>query len=152
MDFKQEKGITTATVIVYVIVITFVVTTLSVVTGYFRQEVNQNLQKDKDNREYIKFASYFVQDIQEEGNKVIVAKEMKDENEEKVYYIQFSNGNIYQYGQKSKRIYRNQLEICKNIELCQFVQKEENDKTKIIVDFAIGDFNKTDDNALIFYM
>ncbi len=152
MKFKQEKGITTASVIVYVIVVSVVITTLTVVTGYFRNFLNQNLKEERDNSEYIQFASYFVQDVQEKGNKVVSAREMEDVDQEKIYYIQFSNGNIYQFAKKNKSIYRNQIEICQGIDLCQFIQTEENGKTKIIINFAVGDFQKTDSDALVFYM
>lgn len=152
MKFKQEKGITTASVIVYVIVVSVVITTLTVVTGYFRNFLNQNLKEERDNSEYIQFASYFVQDVQEKGNKVVSAREMEDVDQEKIYYIQFSNGNIYQFAKKNKSIYRNQIEICQGVDLCQFIQTEENGKTKIIINFAVGDFQKTDSDALVFYM
>ena len=149
---KQEKGITTASVIVYVIIITIAISLLSVITGYFRQVLNTNLKQNKDYEKYISFATYFVQDVQEEGNKILTTQETEIGEENKIYYIQFSNGNIYQYSTENKVIYRNQIAICENVDLCQFISQEKNGKQEIKVNFSAGRFNKTQENALVFYM
>ena len=71
---KQEKGVTTASIIVYVIIITIAISLLSLLTGFFRNSLNKNLRKDNDYEQYITFVKYFVQDVQEEGNRVLATQ------------------------------------------------------------------------------
>ena len=157
---KQEKGVTTASIIVYVIIITIAISLLTVLTGYFRNILSKNLRHNEDYEKYITFTNYFVQDIQEEGNKVVeVANygdpQYKDDTryeENVISYLRFSNNNVYRYIAEERKIYRNQIEICDNIDLCYFDKEEENGKTKITVQFATGKFIKTKENALVFYM
>lgn len=149
---KQERGLTTANVIIYIIVIVIAISMLSVITSHFRTSITENLQKNDSNSKYIAFASYFVQDIQQEGNEVLEAKEI-EEDDSKIYYIRFSNGNMYQFSEGNKTIYQNQTIICQDVDLCQFIcQKQKDGKDKIIVYFASGDFQKVGDNGIEFYM
>ena len=144
---RGEKGITTASIIVYVIVAIVVVSLLSVVTGYFRHTMLTNLREDRNNSKYIEFASYFVQDIEQQGNEVLTAKEMEDAQGDKIYYIQFSNGNIYEYSQGNK------IPICEDVDLCQFIYgKDKFERKTVTVYFKAGDFVRVNDNAITFYM
>lgn len=151
---RQEKGITTASVIVYVIIITVAISLLTVVTGYFRNILSKNLKQDKDYEKYITFASYFVQDVQEKGNKVVEIANLGDHNyvERSIYYIKFSNNNAYKFTVKDKTLYRNDRLICDKVDLCRFSKEEENGKTKVKVEFLVGKFDKTEENCLVFYM
>ncbi len=151
---RQEKGITTASIIVYVIVITIAVSLLSVVTGYFRNVLSENLIQDEDYEKYLTFASYFVQDVQEEGNKVVEIANLGDHNyvERSIYYIRFSNDNEYKFTVKDRTLYRNDSLICDRVDLCRFSQEEENGKTKLKVEFLVGKLDKTEENCLVFYM
>ena len=72
---KQEKGVTTASIIVYVIIVTIAISLLSVLTGFFRNSLNKNIKQDKEYEQYLTFVKYFVQDVQEEGNRVLATQE-----------------------------------------------------------------------------
>ena len=153
---KQERGITTASVVIYIIVLLVVISALSVISTYFTKQISATLAKNESSRTYTTFMSYFTQDIQEKGNSVEkVDTETKEENGEtyETHYISFSNGSQYFYSSKNKSIYKNDLKICENIDYCKFYKTTYGDnKTLIQINFRTGDFDKTGNNALTFYM
>ena len=65
---KQEKGITTTSVIIYVIAVLIVISTLSTLSIYFNKQIKEGMKKQENNSTYANFESYFVQDIKENGN------------------------------------------------------------------------------------
>ena len=80
---KQERGITTASVVIYIIVLLVVISALSVISTYFTKQISATLAKNESSRTYTTFMSYFTQDIQEKGNSVEkVDTETKEENGE----------------------------------------------------------------------
>lgn len=153
---RRERGITTSTVMIYVIALLFVISALSVISTYFEKEIKATLVKNQDARTYTTFMSYFTQDIQENDNKVEIADtSTQQENgiDYETYYITFSNGNQYIYYTKTNSIYKNTIKICENVEYCRFfTNTTENKKTEIKIEFKAGEFDKTGKNALLFYM
>lgn len=153
---RQERGITTASVIIYIIVILVVISMLSVISGYFTKQISNTLAKNESARTYTTFMSYFTQDVQEKGNNVDkVDTETKEEDGTiyETYYIAFSNGSQYIYSSKNKSIYKNDVKICENVDYCKFYKTTYGDnKTLIQINFRAGDFDKTGNNALTFYM
>ena len=114
---KQEKGITTSSVIIYVIAVLIVLSTLSTLSTYFNKQIMTNISKQNKSTQYTTFASYFVQDIQEKGNQVVATGTSSNND---TNYIEFSNGNIYKYSINDKTLYRNDIQICSNIDNCEF--------------------------------
>ena len=150
---KSERGVTTTTIIVYVIILTVVISMMSVITGFFRSGIRKSLQKNISADRYITFASYFIQDIQQKGNEVLAAEEVKDTDGNRVCYIQFSNGNLYQFSEANKEIYLNQITICEDVDYCRFVHiTPKEGKEKVEVHFAAGDFERLNENPVVFYM
>ena len=145
---KQEKGITTTSVIIYVIAVLIVISTLSTLSIYFNKQIKEGMKKQENNSTYATFASYFVQDIQEKGNEVVRA-----DTEQEINYIEFSNGNIYKYSQNDKTLYKNDVKICDNIDSCSFSYTLDIDNRKLIeIQFVSGEFRKIGNNSLKFYM
>lgn len=153
---KQERGITTTSVIIYIIVISVVIGILSVISGYFTKQISTSLSKNENARAYTTFMSYFTQDVQEKGNiveKVDTQTEEIDGINYEINYIAFSNGSQYIYYSKNKSIYKNEVKICENIDYCKFYQTKYGDnKTVIQINFKTGDFDKTGNDALAFYL
>ena len=104
-------------------------------------------------KKYTEFVSYFAQDIEQEDNKAIYAGTINSEQGEAIQYIKFKNGNIYKFSLNNNAIYRNNTKICENIDNCTFKIEKYNDiKNKITVEFKSGNFDKTGENALVFYI
>lgn len=153
---KQEHGITTMSVIIYVIIISVVIGTLSTISSYFTKQISNTLAKDKSAKAYTTFMSYFTRDIQEDGNAVEKVDTQTEEKSGTTYetnYIAFSNGSQYVYSSKNKSIYKNDVKICENIDYCKFYETKYGDnKTCIQINFKAGNFDMTGNNALAFYL
>lgn len=149
---KYEKGITTSSVIIYVIAITVVIGTFSVISANFYNSIRTINQKNSYSKKYTEFVSYFAKDVQEDDNKVIAAGETTVSQGEKIEYIKFKNGNIYKYSESTKTIYKNDSVICDNIDTCNFSYTEYDvNKGQVTVEFKSGSFDKTANEALVFY-
>ena len=57
---KQEKGITTTTVIIYIIAVLFVLATLSTISKYFYNVISTNISNQETSTQYTTFVSYFL--------------------------------------------------------------------------------------------
>ena len=102
---------------------------------------------------YTEFMSYFAKDIQEKNNAVDTAGVSNSDQGEQIPYITFTNGNTYKFSNENSTIYKNDIKICDNINICVFKKENYNTKKdKITVNFKAGDFSKIGDNALVFYM
>ncbi len=150
---KKENGITTSSVIIYVIAITIVIAVFSVITTNFYNKIHAINEKNMYSKKYTEFVSCFAQDIEQEDNKAIDAGTINSEQGEAIQYIKFKNGNIYKFSLNNNAIYRNNTKICENIDNCTFKIEKYNDiKNKITVEFKSGNFDKTGENALVFYI
>lgn len=143
---KSEKGITLASLIIYVITMLIVVALISVVTGYFYKNVEITTDSNIAMKQYTQFNSYFGEEIAKSGNKIIGAGIKPD----KTNYIAFSSNNVYTYSEESKAIYRNDTKICEDVDECSFMYELKNGRYTIYVDFKSGDFNRTGDHAIIY--
>ena len=102
---------------------------------------------------YTEFMSYFAKDVQEKNNAVDTAGVSNSDKGEQIPYITFTNGNTYKFSNENSTIYKNDIKICDNINICVFKKENYNTKKdKITVNFKAGDFSKIGDNALVFYM
>ena len=63
----QEKGITTTSVIIYVIIATIVIATFSVITTDFYETLKKENKQSMYSNKYTEFMSYFAKDIQEKS-------------------------------------------------------------------------------------
>ena len=54
---KQEKGITTTSVIIYVIAVLIVISTLSTLSIYFNKQIKEGMKKQENNSTYATFAT-----------------------------------------------------------------------------------------------
>lgn len=126
---KSEKGVTLTSLIIYIVLLILVVSFLSVVSNHFYSNTAYLTESGKYVSEYDKFNMYFIEDIK--NNSDIYTIETNK--------IVLEDGTIYTYSQNS--IYRNKVEICKNIGKCEFSKLEETDDnnfTKKIVNVKLA--------------
>lgn len=118
---KQEKGITLISLIIYIILLTLVISMLSVVSNMFYLNRQYIIETGEYISEFNKFNMYFIEDVK--NNKDIYKI---SENE-----IIFEDGTKYTYiSGTDNGIYRNKVKICSNIEKCVF-SKEDKVEEKI---------------------
>ncbi len=140
---KSEKGITLISMTIYVIVMLIVVTVMVILTSYFYGNVDVNSTETKLNQQYTKFNSYFTEEVNKKGNKIMGIGETEDAtNNTKQQYILFSSGNQYTFVPENKAIYVNNVKIAEDITDCTFSKVEQNDKVIIAVTIK-GDNNFT---------
>ena len=107
---KSERGVTLISIIIYVMALTITVIIISRISTYFYKNINNVSSNVSADSEYIKFNSYFTDEINIEENEV----EKWDKN-----YIIFSKSEN-QYTYKNGGIYVNKIKLCKNIEFLEF--------------------------------
>lgn len=132
---KSQKGITLTSLIVYVTALSIVISVITVISTYFYKNVTTVSDKSNIYKQYTKFNSYFLQEVNTSNNSVVLCGEN---------YINFSNGNTYTF--KNESIYFNKIKICDNIKECSFTQYSENQKNKISVRIEVDetDFFETE--------
>lgn len=126
---RSEKGITLTYLIIYIILLILVVSTLSIVSTHFYSNTKYLMDNGKYVSEFDKFNMYFIEDVKNNKETYSV-----DANK-----IVFEDGTVYTYSEKS--IYRNKVELCRNIENCKFSKLEETDDnnfTKKIINVKLS--------------
>lgn len=122
---KSNKGITMASLVIYVIAMSIVVATIATLTSYFYNNMDELDADTNSSIAYTEFNTYFSKEISIKENYPLLVEGTSD-------YIIFSKtGN--QYTLKNRTIYQNQVKICSNIEDCTF-EIGKTDETSEIVD------------------
>lgn len=111
---KSDKGVTITSIMIYIIALTVVVLLMGRIIIYFYKNVNNAEENTTANTEYLKFNSYFTEEINIEENEV---EECKNN------YIIFSKTKN-QYTFENGSIYRQKTKIAKDIEFCEFYYNE----------------------------
>lgn len=145
---RTEKGVTLISVTIYVIVMLIIVVVITVLTSYFYTNVDINSVRRDLNQQYTKFNSYFVEEVNRKGNKILEISENNTGNAIQKYII-FSSGNQYTYIPENQGIYMNQVKIADNITDCIFSKGEENGKTTVMVTIKGENFERTTTYTLI---
>lgn len=130
---KSEKGVTLTSLVIYIIVATFLIGTVAVLSSHSFSNI-QMLKNHADYAvEYNKFNMFFIQDVKTNKNASVTSTQ-----------ITFEDGSKYEY--KQNAIYRNDTKIAGNIKNCSFTQSTHviNNTTKnlIKVNLKIGKNNK----------
>ena len=126
---KSNKGITLTSLIIYVTAMSFVIGIITVISTYFYNNISTLTKSTREYKQYTKFNSFFIQDINKSGNVVVECNED---------YIKFRNGNDYnQYTFKNNCIYFNKVKICENIDKCIFEYRENSDQNIINVKITV---------------
>lgn len=135
---KSEKGITLTSLVVYIVVATIVIGTMAIVSSFFFSNMDLIKNQDQYAIEFNKFNMFFINDVK--SNKTAQVQTNQ---------IIFADGTTYQYSQTDQKIYRNNVEIAKQVQALSFTtenyQVENTTKILINVQMSIGEvenFNK----------
>ena len=128
-----------------------IVAVITVLTSYFYHNVDINSASQNLNQQYTKFNSYFTEEVNKKGNKLLEIGETENESGNGTQkYIIFSSGNQYTYIPENQGIYMNQVKIAQNITGCTFTSnQEENGKTTIMVIIQGENFERETTYTLI---
>ena len=136
---KSENGITLTSLVIYIVVATIVIGTMAIVSSFFFSNMNLIRYQDQYAVEFNKFNMFFINDVKSNKTAQIQANQ-----------IIFEDGTTYQYSAENKSIYRNNVEVAKQVESLNFTtenyQVENTTKILINVEMSIGErenFNKT---------
>ena len=148
---RSERGITLISVTIYVIAMLIIISVITVLTSYFYRNVDINSVSENLNQQYTRFNTYFTEEINKKGNKILATGETESTTgDEPQKYIVFSSGNQYTYVPANDSIYVNNIKIAENILDCNFEKITENDKTKIKVTMSgENDFQRTTTYTLV---
>ena len=144
---KNNKGITLTSLIIYVIGMTIMVATIATLTSFFYKNIDIG-SISNDTTQYTKFSSIFSEEINRNNNSVIDCKSLTDG----VSYIIFSSGNQYTFNENSKSIYKNNVKICDNVEMCNFLYTFVDSKYNITVNFKTSTIDMIGDNAVTYIL
>ena len=140
---KNEKGITLAALVLYVIVFSATIALLASLSRYVYKNIDNINSEAISSEEFNKFNVHFVKDVKESKN----AKVDSDSNGNLI--ITLESGARYTYVTTEKSIYKDKEKIARNI--CNFtaISREENNKNIIEINISTGkdisnpSFNKT---------
>ena len=123
---KNDRGITLTTLVIYISVLTLVIGVLTTISTYFYTNIGSVVDSPKYVNELNKFAMFFVVDIKNYNNATVSSNT-----------IQFEGGPVYKY--ENNCIYRNDVEIAKDVMNCSFSLKNEtvSSVSKNIINVAI---------------
>lgn len=122
---NNNRGVTTTSLIIYVIALSIVIGIIASITSFFYTNV-MNLEDNKE--ELTKFNMYFLQEVKNADNEIF---------SHTTNSITFSSGNTFTFADNS--IYLNHSKICENIRNLQFSVEEINNKIIINVLITIGE-------------
>jgi hypothetical protein len=144
---KKNNGITLTSLIIYVTGMLLVVTTIATLTSFFYKNIDIKAINN-DTTQYTKFSSIFGEEINRSNNSIIDCKSLSDG----ISYIVFSSGNQYTFNENSKSIYKDNVKICDNVELCDFSYTYQDSKYKIKIDFKTSNIDMSGNNAITYNM
>ncbi len=126
---KSQRGITLASLAIYIVLIFIVLGILAVVRSNFQSGVKEINDEGTEISEINNFNMYFLQEVKKQGNKVF---NINSDNKE----ISFITGITFKYNATDKIIYMQEssnvsIKIANNIANCKFDELLENGK-KII--------------------
>ncbi len=125
---KNQRGLTTTSLIIYVIAMLLAIGIIATITSFFYTNVI-NLEDSSTNiAEMTKFNMYFLQEIKNKDNEIV---RIADNS------ITFLTGNTFTFQDNS--VYLNSNKICENVKSFKFVKQEINNKTVINVLSTVGE-------------
>lgn len=130
---KSEKGITLITLTIYIIVMVVMIGIIAIVSGAFMKSMQDANFYNDPIAEYTAFNSYFSEQVNHPGLKILECKEN---------YIVFDDGVQYSFIEENKGIYRDKVKICWDIDSCTFSESIQNGKPVVTVHFVAGGQDK----------
>lgn len=137
---KNEKGITLISLIIYVILMTFVVAGVSAITSSFYNNMNEFDKTSESATSFAKFNMYFLNDIKAESAKIAGNSNSKNMIELS-YKTEKGTMQVVTYSMEKGSLYRDRVKICDKVKDLKF----ETNKTNGIIEvyMKIDNFEKT---------
>lgn len=133
---KNDDGVTLISLIVYVILMTFIVAAVTLITSSFRTSMDEFEGESESTVAYSKFNMYFVNDIKRNGARI----EECYNDEVILSYIKDDEIIKIEYKVENNTLYRDKVKICDNVKNVLFTQGIE--KNKVTVDLTINNYSK----------
>ena len=128
---KNTKGVTTTSLIIYVIAMLIVIGIIATITSFYYTNV-MSLNENSDNiAQLTKFQMYFLEETQNQNNQILKVTD---------HVISFASGNTYQL--QDNGVYRNQVKITDQVKNLQFKVTTQNEKQVISVLITLGEQNE----------
>lgn len=128
---KSQNGVTLIALVIYVIVLTIVVSILAMISSFFFSNVNFVKEQANYAPEFNKFNMFFIQDVKQNKNLTITDN-----------VVRFEDGTEYIFNLDQKAIYRNGEAIAKDVQVAVFTTTTETirntTKNIVNVNIAIG--------------
>ncbi len=122
---KKEKGVTLISLIIYVILMTFVIAGVSLITASFYTNINEFDEESETAVSFAKFNMYFLTDIKrndvdvvEYGSNYIVLSYVIDETtiNNGGVTVQTGETKTVEYSVQDDILYRDKVKICEDVE------------------------------------
>ncbi len=121
---KMQKGVTLVSLTIYIIVMTIVISVISMISTYFFKNTKNILKDIEPITEQTRFSSFFTEEVNRSNSKILACDE---------HYVVFDDGVQYTFVPENKGVYRNQVKICRGVEICKFERTIKNGKDVITV-------------------
>lgn len=145
---KSQKGITMASLGVYIVVSIIVVATLATIMANYKNSIKTMDNDAEYLSEYNKFNLYFLEEVKKPENSSMERANSIRTKENEYNSIKFKTGNEFMYKIKEEILYLNKstgekIKLIKNVKKCAFefndIDHEANGKNVIRVNIQIGE-------------
>lgn len=145
---KSQKGITMASLGVYIVVSIIVVATLATIMANYKNSIKTMDNDAEYLSEYNKFNLYFLEEVKKPENSSMERANSIGTKENEYNSIKFKTGNEFMYKIKEEILYLNKstgekIKLIKNVKKCAFefndIDHEANGKNVIRVNIQIGE-------------
>ena len=142
---KSNKGMTVMSVIIYVIVLSVVIGTMSIILRYFYKNTNETVISNDSSQQYTRFIAYFTDDINSgniiKENVIVTSNDIKlTYKDSSIHEYLYENQNIYYIVSNGGNIDK-KIILCSKIEQCQFTKLNDKIMTKIKVGDTVQNLN-----------
>lgn len=104
---KNNKGVTLAALVIYMILLIIVLAVLTTITTFFRSNIGNIISPPRYLSEYNKFIMFFAVDVKNYDSATVTSDT-----------IEFENGPTYRF--KDNCVFRNDVMVSKNVIGCDF--------------------------------
>lgn len=145
---KSQKGITMASLGVYIVVSIIVVATLATIMANYKNSIKTMDNDAEYSSEYNKFNLYFLEEVKKPENSSMERANSIETVDNDYNSIKFKTGNEFMYKIKEEILYLNKstgekIKLIKNVKKCTFefndIDHEANGKNVIRVNIQIGE-------------
>lgn len=155
---KSQKGITMASLGVYIVVSIIVVATLATIMANYKNSIKTMDNDAEYSSEYNKFNLYFLEEVKKPENSSMERANSIETVDNDYNLIKFKTGNEFIYKIQEEILYLNKstgekIKLIKNVKKCTFefndIDHEANGKNVIRVDIQIGETTPKEYNYVL---